>query len=247
MHLTLSRIVLSDFDTFLPFLLPAFVGTDMAQALFGADTRRNMLLARKTMLKEWHNDPADCWIKVVDEDVEVDVETLDADGNLTGTRRVKRTVGASNWKIYPTYVAPPDVPSVEEIVEKNLMEHLETKQERQDARAILTDFLTRRRRECKEGHVLLYLLFVDPSYQRKGVGQMLVGWGNEVADKLMLPSWVEASAKGYGLYRKNGYVYMEDVRVKSKSFDSTYTHLRRPMSVRGYIGNGLERMATAAP
>lgn len=73
----------------------------------------------------------------------------------------------------------------------------------------------------------LDLLTVDPKYQRRGAGRMLVQWGTEVADKLgvkvnLFPSpnkvmgaltlsqaVVESSEEARGLYESEGFRVVE--------------------------------------
>jgi ribosomal protein S18 acetylase RimI-like enzyme len=46
---------------------------------------------------------------------------------------------------------------------------------------------------------------VDPSCQRRGIGQQLVEWGLQQARQENLPVGLEASIKGFGLYEKLGF------------------------------------------
>lgn len=46
---------------------------------------------------------------------------------------------------------------------------------------------------------------VDPEYQRQGWGRLLVQWGCAKADELGVDAVVEGSAKGRGLYMKEGF------------------------------------------
>lgn len=51
----------------------------------------------------------------------------------------------------------------------------------------------------------LLSLNVLPSYQRRGIGSMLMDWGNAKQEELGLPGFIVASDQGYGLYLKHGY------------------------------------------
>jgi len=51
----------------------------------------------------------------------------------------------------------------------------------------------------------LHRLIVDPSYQRQGIGQNLLNWGVEVADRENLVSWLFSRPAGSRLYEKNGW------------------------------------------
>ncbi|KAI9802144.1 MAG: hypothetical protein M1833_002065 [Piccolia ochrophora] len=51
----------------------------------------------------------------------------------------------------------------------------------------------------------LNILAVAPSFQRRGVGSLLLDWGQEQVEKEGVPAALEASPFGYGLYLKKGY------------------------------------------
>lgn len=51
----------------------------------------------------------------------------------------------------------------------------------------------------------LAALSVDPAHQRKGIGRMLVTWGDERAKKENKNSRLMASVAGSKLYRSMGY------------------------------------------
>jgi GNAT superfamily N-acetyltransferase len=267
MHLTLSRVDPSDFDAILPVLYEAFDPIELSTVFFGKSSPANLAVRKKKILDTLHDDAADVWLKITDEDEEIEVDIINEDyveqqeddprhgKSVKGRKRVKRIVCAGNWKVYPTFVESKEtteprgaatngeVNATTEVKKANGsdMIWLSTPQERADGYTILDDFLVRRRRACREGHVLLYLLFVDPAYQRKGAGAMMVEWGCGLADQLMLPAWVEASPYGHGLYAKYGYEDIEDVRVVTKSFVGEYMHMRRPVTVQGFRGTKLAK------
>jgi hypothetical protein len=121
MHLKLSRVDLSDFDAILPVLFKAFDPMELSTVFFGKYSPANLALRKKKLLDTFHDDPADVWLKVTDEDQEVEVDVINEDyvepqgddqcfsKSVTGTKRVKRIVCASNWKVYPTFVEPKEV------------------------------------------------------------------------------------------------------------------------------------------
>nr|POE88075.1 hypothetical protein CFP56_11304 [Quercus suber] len=61
--------------------------------------------------------------------------------------------------------------------------------------------------------VSLDILAVDPRYQRMGVGDLMVKWGIEEADRQGVEAVVESSRFGKGLYMKNGFVFQRDVVI----------------------------------
>lgn len=49
------------------------------------------------------------------------------------------------------------------------------------------------------------LLMVEPAYQRQGIGQMIVKYGCDLADRDQVPCYVDGSPRGKGLYEKMGF------------------------------------------
>jgi GNAT superfamily N-acetyltransferase len=47
-------------------------------------------------------------------------------------------------------------------------------------------------------------LYIDSRYQRRGLGGVLVKWGIDEANRRGLPTYIEGTSKGYGLYVKHG-------------------------------------------
>jgi GNAT superfamily N-acetyltransferase len=250
MRLVLSRLEPRDLDAIVPMMFVSFSKIELTHVFFGRPSPSSYAYTKKTLLNGMLNDPADVFLKIEDLDAEADVNVLDEKGNTISTERRTRIVCVSNWKIFPTYVTPKEQQEQgtaaegennqpnsataqlkQEAKNESAFSYLDTEQERADAAVLLEDFLTRRRRECKEGHVLCFLLFTDPEYQGKGCGRMMMQWGIDVADALMLPSWIEASPEGELLYKQMGYVGRERVRIQTKSFLSEYLHMRRPAMV----------------
>lgn len=69
------------------------------------------------------------------------------------------------------------------------------------------------------------MLTTDPAFQRKGAGKLLLEWGIKIADELGLPTYLESSQEGFGLYKRHGF---EEVDV----FD---------LDLEKYGGNGVYR------
>ncbi|KAJ6438922.1 GCN5-related N-acetyltransferase (GNAT) domain-containingprotein [Purpureocillium lavendulum] len=54
-------------------------------------------------------------------------------------------------------------------------------------------------------HAYLKLLHTEPEHQGRGAGTMLLRWLAAEADRLGLPTYLEASEEGAPLYEKNGF------------------------------------------
>jgi hypothetical protein len=54
-------------------------------------------------------------------------------------------------------------------------------------------------------HILCKALFTEPSFQRRGMGNALVGYGNKVADEAKLPIFLQGSPFGYPIYARHGF------------------------------------------
>jgi GNAT superfamily N-acetyltransferase len=277
MHLVLSRVQPEDFDALIPLQFQAFDDVDLNNVFFGPTGPAGYAYAKRTVMHAYMHDAADVWMKVTDEDVDVEVPVLDDEtGEPTGEKRKqKRIVAGSNWKVWPTLnreehekrngglpskdqsegstnfvVSNPETTVSETAHDFSYVTWFEEPSEKRDAARILADFLGRRRVKTAEAHLLCFLMFVDPEYQRKGAGSMCMRWGTELADLLMLPCWIEASQKGEGLYRKFGYEGAgEDeygrgrarIYLKTENFLSEYMHMRRPTKVERLVGMELKR------
>ncbi|RAL59152.1 hypothetical protein DID88_006708 [Monilinia fructigena] len=55
----------------------------------------------------------------------------------------------------------------------------------------------------------LDILAVDPEYQRRGAGRLLVRWGTAIADELGYMAVVEASEAGRPLYESEGFEFVK--------------------------------------
>ncbi|KAJ9640330.1 hypothetical protein H2199_005869 [Coniosporium tulheliwenetii] len=227
MHLHLSRASPSDLDEIIAAQYTSFAGLDAHDALFGPNTPTGRAVARKKFLKDMRHDPADCWMKIVDQ-------------------RTGRIVSAANWKIYPNWgggededeegregkgaaritngdsalvVAAP-APAMEMYEEGSV--------EREAAEDAMADFVERRKRYMDgEGHVLLNILFTLPTYQRHGCGTMMVKWGTDLADRLSVLAWVEGSPAGWRLYNTHGFEELEKITKKTRKWTVVYYMMRR--------------------
>ncbi|KAF2140462.1 uncharacterized protein K452DRAFT_359538 [Aplosporella prunicola CBS 121167] len=65
-------------------------------------------------------------------------------------------------------------------------------------------------------HCLCAILAVDPAYQRRGAGTLLLRWGLEEARKRGLPAYLEATEEGKELYLKEGFRDVGDALVVRK-------------------------------
>ncbi|KAI4217573.1 MAG: hypothetical protein LQ351_000169 [Letrouitia transgressa] len=54
-------------------------------------------------------------------------------------------------------------------------------------------------------HMLCKALFTEPSFQRQGMGNALVSYGNQLADQACLPIFLQGSPYGYPIYAKHGF------------------------------------------
>lgn len=79
---------------------------------------------------------------------------------------------------------------------------------------------------------VLYILFTHPDYQRCGAGSIHVKWGTDLADRLLVPCWVEASPFGHHLYEENGFRDVEQVCTRTKKWVGEYTMMRRAPKTR---------------
>ncbi|KAI9700974.1 MAG: hypothetical protein M1820_006619 [Bogoriella megaspora] len=87
-------------------------------------------------------------------------------------------------------------------------DYWETKEERKLAQKMWTGYLTPRRkavREAEDKILVLEMHCVDPAFRRQGIGHILVRNGLEMADKMGLKTFVEATPEGRALYEQEGF------------------------------------------
>lgn len=82
-------------------------------------------------------------------------------------------------------------------------------------------------------HITCKALFTDPIFQRRGMGNALVQYGNKSADEVGLPVFLQASPYGYPIYRKHGFETVQYLDVdlrkwapKADSDDKGYGNYR---------------------
>lgn len=80
----------------------------------------------------------------------------------------------------------------------------------------------------------LHRLVVDPSYQRQGIGQKLLNWGIEIADKENIVAYLNCRPAGYKLYERNGWKVVSSIEVEIPDEDlkvpPVLAMLRSPVS-----------------
>lgn len=83
-------------------------------------------------------------------------------------------------------------------------------------------------------------LFVDPDCRGRGIGSSLVRWGNQLADHMMLPVWLEASTTGHDVYLRQGFHDRVQCKLTMGKWVIEYAIMKRdPKSTR--IDIGMER------
>lgn len=78
-------------------------------------------------------------------------------------------------------------------------------------------------------------LYIREEHTRKGLGGTMLEWGLKRADEDDKAIVVFASEKGYGLYKKHGFVIIEQSRIMEDEVDGGIFHctmVRPPKSMR---------------
>jgi GNAT superfamily N-acetyltransferase len=217
MKLHLSRAGAEDFDQLVPLAFKALGDDPLAPAYFGPLQPLQAWYAKRTFLTELEEDSSAIWIKIEDWDAgDVEVDIIGQGGAVAGKKRGKQIIAAANWRIVPTYIPPKE--ESDEPIPLSEFEYQPTYQEQLDAQICISGYLNSRAQDVREPHVLCNLIFIDPEYQGKKIGSMMMAWGHKIADSLMVPTWLESSLAGKKFYPKLGYVLTKELSWETKSW-----------------------------
>ena len=119
--------------------------------------------------------------------------------------------GMAKWNIYDNHIPDFDKPDGDQ------GDYWDNTDDKEFSEALSKEFFKDRNAAITRtggNLVSLDILAVDPNYQRKGVGSLLVQWGTEKADVMGNEAIVESSVFGRGLYEKHGFVWVKDVVIE---------------------------------
>ncbi|KAI1357185.1 hypothetical protein F5Y08DRAFT_324827 [Xylaria arbuscula] len=190
-----------DFDEILPMLYVAFGEPNNALRRWFMPVHTTEQAAieasKQRTLKHWIQNDDLYWIKATDAE--------------TG-----KIIGAAEWDIRRQIDNPggPQKP-----IEAGW--HLPGSEEKAFAGRLLTSLKGFMKERMTRPHIELEQLVVHPNHREKGVGALLVHWGNKKADELGLESCVESVPFPVPFYEKLGYGNMDqlnpDVAVENPS------------------------------
>lgn len=225
MPLKLLLLEDSDFEIYPELVWSAFKD-DLMGVLYpnGYSEADRKQTAKKSLQKHYKNQPASVWKKVVDTD-------------LPNDDPMRKIVSVAHWHFYtePRSAAELDAEEEESAAEEP-SEGLNT--------AFSDQFfgdIDRIRRETmgEKPYILLHMLCVRPSHHRRGIGGTHLSWGDEQADKLGLPLYLESSPMGRKLYEKHGYEKVGDLPCDAKAFghpkDLPHVIMIRPATANGQV------------
>ncbi|KAF2089230.1 hypothetical protein K490DRAFT_63367 [Saccharata proteae CBS 121410] len=218
----ITRLTEADVQQHIKLQHRAFAALDARVAILGHDDEVSNEKARERVLKDMQEEAGSVWLKAVE----------------AGTGRL---AGVAHWQIYANWVPMPApltpfhvdwLEGEEKAVSEQIM-----------------DKIMSQREEYMHGHshVLLSLLYTDPDFQRLGAGALLVKWGCELADHLMVPAWVEGTMAGHRLYEACGFRDVEEVDFTPVKSDGSmaprlrHTIMRRARKGKGW-GQGIETL-----
>ena len=200
----------------------AFAQEPADQIFNGTDTPENQGKAGARLLNQMRIDPSLHTVKAVL------LATSDPTTTMNFKETEETTVGFCMWHIYDK-----PRPRDEWMAEHPMLTcaWLTPAAVRDKARTSFVAPLTAGRRRMEgQPHALLMYMCVDPAWQRRGAGRMLMQWGTHRCDELGIPAYLEASPFGYPLYRGCGFEDYEPlVMTTAEGREMTFpTMLRRP-------------------
>ena len=207
----LAEAIESDVPRLMEIQFAAFAQEPMDQVLNGTDTPENHEKAGARLLNQMRTDPSLHTVKCVSTDRALEMETI---------------VGFCMWHIYDK-----PRPRDEWMKEHEMLScsWIRPDEVRDKVRMSIAPLLTGRQRLEGRPHALLMFLTVDPMWQRRGAGRMLLKWGADRCDEIGIPSYLEATPFGYPLYRSCGFEDYEPLTISVDGEDVTYpTMLRQP-------------------
>ena len=193
-----------DLDVYQAICWDAFKDDFMALMYPNGYTKEAREWSKDNYIEDWRADPKKVrMMKVIDTDLSAD------DKN-------HQIIGVANWKFF---------------LKDRSDEELEADKKKSEERGFSPDcdekvmeafFGTVAEYKQKHlggrAHVLLNLLATHPEHHRRGIGAMHLKWGNEQAEKLGLPCYLEASPKGKPLYLRYGYEVVSDLPFDSRAW-----------------------------
>jgi GNAT superfamily N-acetyltransferase len=217
----------SDIPRLMEIQFLAFAQEPADQLFNGPDTAPSRQKAGARLQNQMRIDPSLHTIKVV----HTETEASPAAPTTTGPEATTTTVGFCMWHIY----AHPR-PEVEWMKEHEMMtcNWLPSASERDRVRASILPLFAGRRRMQGRPYALLMYMCVDPAWQRRGVGRMLMRWGTDRCDELGILAYLEASPFGCPLYRTCGFEDFEPLAMNIEGREVVYpTMLRWPKGKEG--------------
>ncbi|KFA67794.1 hypothetical protein S40285_04511 [Stachybotrys chlorohalonatus IBT 40285] len=81
-------------------------------------------------------------------------------------------------------------------------------------------------------YIYCHVIGVDPKYQGRKAGALLVQWGIELGEKASLPVYFESSPSTVGLYKKMGFQELDEKIVHKAATLGTETDIEVPLMVK---------------
>ncbi|KAK5171300.1 uncharacterized protein LTR77_004444 [Saxophila tyrrhenica] len=199
----LTRVSVSDLPEMLALQYDCFPPF-IRQIFMGCNTEVDIPKIQEVYAEQIRTDPNDIWLKVVD-------------------RESAKIIAASNWKVYVNGITNGGVgdrpPPWLEREQFELSERYCKEVKEYRAKAFSGPFIH------------LHICFTHPEYRRRGAGGLMLQWGCDVADKLGLPGWIEASKEGNFLYKAFGFYDYETIES-----DLDVTNMKRDAKVELAVG-----------
>ncbi|KAM3071844.1 hypothetical protein ACMFMG_009701 [Clarireedia jacksonii] len=94
----------------------------------------------------------------------------------------------------------------------------------------ITSFAEAKKRDYDgERDMMLDLCFVDPEYQKRGVGKMLLEWGMQKADEVDADIWLVSTPSAKAFYERAGWKTRQEAAMDLGNFGESGEYIRRWM------------------